>query len=112
MAEKKTKGALVKLYLKKETVEALLKGINGNDKKGVELTLSLKEDTNKYGQNVDSWVSQTQEQEAAKKERFYTGNGKVVWIASEGIVLADKEAKVDATAKAETAKPLADDLPF
>ena len=71
--------SLLSIYFKKETVEALLNEINKKNIKGIELTVSIADETNEFGQNVNSYVSQTKEQRDANAKRFYTGNGKVYW---------------------------------
>lgn len=71
--------SLASLYLKKETLETLLKGINQKGLKGIELTISISDTENEYGNNVSSYVSQTKEERDVKKEKFWTGNGKVYW---------------------------------
>ena len=55
----------------------------------VNLTMSVNDDT-RYGNNTDVFVSQTQEEREAKKQRSYLGNGKVVWNNGT-IVNAEKE---------------------
>ena len=50
-------------------------------KKGVyyNLTISVNDETNQFGQNVSAFDSQTKEERGAKKPKQYIGNGKVVW---------------------------------
>ena len=50
-------------------------------KKGVyyNLTISVNDETNQFGQNVAAFDSQTKEEREAKKPKQYIGNGKVVW---------------------------------
>ena len=55
----------------------------------VNLTMSVNDDT-RYGNNVGVFVSQTQEEREAKKQKLYLGNGKVVWNNGT-IVNAEKE---------------------
>lgn len=71
--------SLANIYLKKETIETLLKGCNTKDLKGIEITLSINDESNKYGQNVTGFVSQSKEEREAKKEKYYVGNGSVFW---------------------------------
>jgi len=102
--------ALAELWLKPDTLEALLKVIKARQLKGIGITISIENNTNDYGQNVNSYVSQTKEERAAKKQRYYTGNGKVYWTDGQ-ITVAERAAKdpVPASAKSEE---FADDLPF
>jgi hypothetical protein len=44
----------------------------------VNLTMSVNDET-RYGNNTGIYVSQTQEEREAKKQKTYLGNGKVVW---------------------------------
>ncbi len=68
----------------------LLKTVEAKEEKGVEMTLSINDETNQYGQNISGWVSQSKEQREAKKERFFTGNGKIFW--SDGTInVAEKK---------------------
>ena len=55
--------ALLDLYIKVETLETLLKVVKAKNEKGVALTISINDETNQYGQNVTSFVSQTKEQD-------------------------------------------------
>ena len=49
-----------------------------NGKVYINLTMSVNDET-RYGNNTSIYVSQTQEEREAKKQRSYVGNGKVVW---------------------------------
>lgn len=100
-------GALAEIYIKKETLETILKTLETKSEKGISITLSLNDKSNEYGQNVSSFVSQNKEQREAKKEKFYVGNGKVFW--SDGkITVADKN-KTDTN---DTKQDKSKDLPF
>ena len=82
-------GALAEIYIKKETLETILKTLETKSEKGISITLSLNDKSNDYGQNVSSFVSQNKEQREAKKEKFYVGNGKVFWSDGKITVLLD-----------------------
>lgn len=84
--------ALGDIYFKKETLETLLKGINAKSEKGISIVFSINDETTKYGQNVSAYVSQTKEQQEAKKEKFYVGNGRVFWL-KDGIKVAEKKTE-------------------
>jgi len=72
----------------------------------VNLTMSVNDET-RYGNNTGVYVSQTQEEREAKKQKSYLGNGKVVWNNGT-IENAEKEVQDEAvTQEAETS-----DLPF
>ena len=70
--------SLIKLNINVENLpkEKFVKG-----KKGVyyNLTISVNDETNQFGQNVSAFDSQTKEEREAKKPKQYIGNGKVVW---------------------------------
>lgn len=69
------------------------------------LTMSVNDET-RYGNNASIYVSQTKEENDAKKPREYVGNGKVVWNNG-NIVNAEKEQKQETSnTKVEA------DLPF
>lgn len=57
----------------------------------VNLTMSVNDET-RYGNNTGIFVSQTQEEREAKKQKTYLGNGKVVWNNGT-IVNAEKEVQ-------------------
>lgn len=71
--------ALTEIYIKKEALETLLKACNQREQKGISITVSISNESNKYGQNATAYVSQTKEQREAKKEKYYIGNGSVFW---------------------------------
>ena len=78
--------SLSEIYVKKSTLETILKALNakqGKDAEGVKLTISLSDQTNNYGQNVSVYVTQTKKQREAKKPLFYVGNGKTFWSKGE-----------------------------
>ena len=78
--------SLSEIYIKKSTLETMLKVLNakeGKESEGVKLTISLSDQASKFGQNVSAYVSQTKEQREAKKPLFYVGNGKTFWSKGE-----------------------------
>jgi hypothetical protein len=70
----------------------------------VNLTMSVNDET-RYGNNASIYISQTKEENEAKKQRTYLGNGKVVWNNG-SIVNAEKEVKQAAQ------EEVGSDLPF
>jgi hypothetical protein len=104
--------ALLDLYIKLETLETLLKVIKTKNEKGVALTISINDETNKFGQNVTSYVSQTKEQQEAKKERYYVGNGKVFWTKGNVEKAIKKEESTKEAKNTVSAQKAADDLAF
>ena len=90
--------SLSEIYVKKSTLETMLKALNaklGKEGEGVKLTISLSDQTNNYGQNVSAYVAQTKEQRDAKKPLFYVGNGKTFWSKGETPVPQREEPKQD-----------------
>ena len=78
--------SLSEIYVKKSTLETMLKVLNakqGKEGEGVKLTISLSDQPNNYGQNVSAYVAQTKEQRDAKTPLFYVGNGKTFWSKGE-----------------------------
>lgn len=82
--------------------------IKGKDGKFQNFTISINDETNKFGQNVTMYREQTKDEREAKKAKEYIGNGKVFWTDGK-IVKADKRADLE-----ETTGTAADDsvLPF
>jgi len=103
--------ALLDLYIKLETLETLLKTVKAKNEKGVALTISVNDETNQFGQNVSSFVSQTKEQQEAKKERFYIGNGKVFWLKG-NVELAKKKEEQTTQSNSTSDQEEIDKLPF
>ena len=78
--------SLSEIYVKKSTLETMLKALNakqGKEGEGVKITISLSDQTNNFGQNVSAYVAQTKEQRDAKTPLFYVGNGKTFWSKGE-----------------------------
>jgi len=72
----------------------------------VNLTMSVNDET-RYGNNTGIYVSQTQEEREAKKQKTYLGSGKVVW--NNGSIL-NAEKEVQEAVQEHPAE--ADGLPF
>ena len=78
--------SLSEIYVKKSTLEMILKTLNakqGKESEGVKITILLSDQASKFGQNVSAYVSQTKEQRDAKTPLFYVGNGKTFWSKGE-----------------------------
>jgi len=67
------------------------------------LTISISDSTNPYGQNISIYEEQTKEERDAKKPRTYVGNGKIFWTDG-NVSIAEKRQTESA--------PADDDLPF
>lgn len=96
------------LWLKKETLKTLLDTVEKKGEKGVEITISINDEANQWGQNVASWVSQSKEQRDAKADRFYTGNGKTFWSDGKAVNVIKTEPQPQQSG----GDNLEDDLPF
>lgn len=102
--------SLSSIYIKKETLQTLLDVVTKKGEKGLEITVSISDESNQWGQNVSAYVSQTKDQREEKRPRFYVGNGSCFWNdgkISKGV----KPEEQDATpAPASTSDN--SDLPF
>jgi hypothetical protein len=108
--------SLSEIYIKKETIETILKALNaktGKDAEGVKITISLGGEPNQWGQDVTAFVSQSKEDREAKKKKFYIGNGKTFW--KEEVAPAPKKNNPPSDSDPfapETATDNDDQLPF
>ena len=82
---------LSEIFLKQETLETLLSTVKAKGLKGVSITISQNDTSNEWGQNVNSYVSQSKEDREAKKPKFYTGSGKVFWSDGKPSTIAEKK---------------------
>ena len=104
--------SLSEIYVKKSTLETMLKVLNakqGKEGEGVKITISLSDQPNNFGQNVIAYVAQTKEQRDAKKPLFYVGNGKTFWSKGE-TPCPQREQPAQAPQTVTSASD--DDLPF
>ena len=101
-------GSLNSLYFKTETLEKLLKTVKKKGEKGVEITISINDETNNYGQNVSAFVAQSKEDRQEGKAKFYVGNGKCFWTDG-SIKTAEKQAENNSQ---ESSDDDDEDLPF
>ena len=99
---------LADFFIKKETLETVLKVINAKNQQGISLQIGINDETNQWGQNVSVSVSQTKEEREAKKDKYYVGNGKVFY--TDGKIT--KAEKKDIPKVEEPFIPLNNDLPF
>lgn len=98
-------GALINLSLNLDKLDKtkIVKGKNGNY---YNLTVSVNDTTNQYGDNASVFNAQTKEERTAKAAKSYVGNGKVVW--TDGSIVA-VERQEEPQAQPE---PAGIDLPF
>jgi len=102
--------SLSNVYIKKETLEVLLKTLNAKGEKGISIDISISEQSNDYGQNLSAYVSQSKEDREAKKNRYYVGNGKCFW--TDGTIEVAKKKEVHNAEPMSGAEEEKDDLPF
>jgi hypothetical protein len=70
------------------------------------LTISVNDTDDQFGNNVSIWEGQSQEEREAKADRNFLGNGKVVWTGG------DKGSQSSTPAPKKQAALVDDDLPF
>ena len=99
---------LADFFIKKETLETVLKVINAKNQQGISLQIGINDETNQWGQNVSVSVSQTKEEREAKKDKYYVGNGKIFY--TDGKIT--KAEKKDIPKAEEPFIPTNNDLPF
>lgn len=87
------------LDLSKLPKEKMIKGKKGTY---INLSLSVNDETNDFGQNASVFISQTKEEKDQKKN--YVGNGKVVWTDGTCVKATANDAVVEEVASS--------DLPF
>jgi hypothetical protein len=61
--------------------EKLIKGEKGTY---LNLTISVNDDKDNYGNDVSAWQGQTKEEVADKATKNYLGNGRVFWSGNSG----------------------------
>tara|TARA_R100001086_G_scaffold131067_2_gene68043 strand:+ start:3721 stop:3999 length:279 start_codon:yes stop_codon:yes gene_type:complete len=72
------------------------------DGKYLNITVSINDNTNKYGQNVGVYETQSKEERERDEKKNYVGNGKVVWT----------DGNVELAQKDEQKEESTPDLPF
>lgn len=87
------------LDLTKLPKEKMIKGKKGTY---INLSLSVNDETNQFGQNASVSIAQTKEEKGEKKN--YVGNGKVVWTDGTCVKATATEQVVEEVASS--------DLPF
>lgn len=103
---------LSNIYIKTETLETLLKTVKAKGEKGISITIATNDETRMYGQNVNSYVSQSKEDREAGKPKFYTGGGSTFWTDGK-MTLAEREQTSTSTGVSDAVIVQGeDDLPF
>jgi|TARA_R100000084_G_scaffold39765_2_gene16289 hypothetical protein len=70
----------------------------------IDLTIKIDDQENEYNQSVSSWVAQSEEERLQKRDRVWTGNGRVFWSTGDPLPCVKK--------KQESTKEKDIDLPF
>lgn len=85
--------------------------ITFNEKGWANITISINDETDNYGQNAAGWMQQTKEEREAKEPRTYVGNGKVVWTDG-NVNVAERIEPQLSTSEQSMAGRETPDLPF
>ena len=101
--------SLNSLYIKTETLKTLFQTLEKKGEKGIELTLSINDESNDYDQNISAYVSQSKEDREAKKPKYYVANGKTFW--TDGKITVAKKKEIH-NAEPVTSQEEEDDMPF
>ena len=94
------------LDVKKITKSKLVEGKKGTY---ANVTISINDEADQYGNTASIYESQTQEEREAKAPKVYLGNAKLVW-SSDGGSTAKQSAPAPAPAPTPTVEET--DLPF
>jgi hypothetical protein len=88
--------AIIAGYMSLTKLEEIIETLKDKGEKGFKMTVTINDETNDYGQNVAMFAEQSKEQRDNKVDRYYCGNGKVIWTDGSCIV-ADKKEKAAIT---------------
>lgn len=73
-------GQLINAQVNKSKLNGLVHYTNKKTgEESVNITISLNDTPDQYGNNASIWISQTKEERDAKAQRVFIGNGKVVY---------------------------------
>jgi len=84
--------------------------IEGKKGKYVDLTISVNDESNDYGQNVSAWHKQSKEEREAKESKIYVGNGAVIW--TDGIIALSEKPEATEKPKAKAKAKTSEKLPW
>ena len=96
------------IYIKKETLQIMLKTMENKDMNGIGIDISINDEIDQFGNNVKLHKSQSKDERDEKKLKFYIANGKVVWTDGKVTKPEPKEKE----AKNDSFIPEQDSLPF
>jgi len=73
-------GQLINAQINKTKLQGLVHYTNKRtNEESVNITISLNDAPDQYGNNASIWISQTKEEREAKAPKVYLGNGKVIY---------------------------------
>ena len=73
-------GQLINAQINKSKLQGLVHYTNKRtNEESVNITISLNDTPDQYGNNASIWISQTKEERDAKAPKVYLGNGKVIY---------------------------------
>lgn len=73
-------GQLINAQVNKSKLQGLVHYTNKKTgDESVNITISLNDAPDQYGNNASIWISQTKEERDAKAPKVYIGNGKIVY---------------------------------
>lgn len=73
-------GKLINSQINKSKLQGLAHYTNKRTgEESVNITISLNDTPDQYGNNASIWISQTKEERDAKAPKVYIGNGKVIY---------------------------------
>lgn len=73
-------GQLINAQINKSKLQGLVHYTNKRtNEESVNITISLNDTPDQYGNNASIWISQTKEERDAKAQKVYLGNGKVIY---------------------------------
>jgi len=78
-----------------------------NGAKYLNITISVNDEENQYGQDCSIQLEQTKEERTAKDPKVYLGNGKTVWSSEQ-----DQQPTSDTSPQGDADDNSSDDLPF
>jgi hypothetical protein len=109
--------AIIAGYMSLTKLKEIVETLEGKGENGFKMTITVNDETNTYGQNVSMFAEQSKEQREAKADRYFCGNGKVIWTDGKVVLSEKKDKDAFKTPSTEelntpTAKKDDDDLPF
>lgn len=96
--------AIIAGYMPLQKLKEIVATLEGKNEKGFKFTLSVNDESNEWGQNASMFAEQSKEAREAKMDRYYCGNGRVIWTDGK-IVVGTKAEKAQVPSPEELEKP-------